>query len=480
MEESISQKTAKTSFWGAVEKVMTMGVQFVVSMVLARLLCPEDYGLIAMIMVFIAISQQFVECGIVNALIRKNDCSSIDYSTAFYFNIVVAFAVYFILFISAPLIASFYDVPLLKQLVRVYGLCIILQSFTLVQNAILTKELQAKKLALIATVSSLISGFIGVACAYKGLGVWALVIQTISSATINNILLWVKTSWTPSFEFSLDSMKYLWSFGSKMLLTGIISVVYRNIYSIVIGKRYDMASVGVFNRGQKLAELFPEIMQSIFVRNSLPIMAQVQDDKERLVHVYREFIILVSFLSFPAIFLLAVLAKPFVLFFLTEKWIDSVIFVQMFCVVCITYATNAVNLNLIQVYGRSDITLKAEVIKKSIGLIVVFSLLPFGIIPLAVGSCAMYLLAYGVNLYYAKKLAGISFCSQLKDLLPCFVSSIVMAVCAYLPCLIIKNTFMQLLIGAIVGFCVYFVFTKFIYRMDVYDKLKLLIKNKQA
>lgn len=477
MEESIAHKTAQTSIWGAVEKVTTMGVQFIVTMVLARLLSPEDYGLIAMILVFIAISQQFVECGIVNALIRKNDCKRVDYSTAFYFNIIVAFCVYVIIFFSGPLIASFYEVPLLKQVVRVYGLCILLQSFTLVQNAILTKELQAKKLALIATISSLISGLVGIACAYKGLGVWSLVVQTICSATITNLLLWTKTSWTPSLEFSMTSMKYLWSFGSKMLLTGIISVVYRNIYSIVIGKQYDMASVGVFNRGQKLAELFPEIMQSIFVRNSLPIMAQVQDDKDRLVHVYREFVILVSFISFPAIFLLAILAKPFVLFFLTEKWIDCVIFVQMFCVVCITYAPNAVNLNLIQVYGRSDITLKAEVIKKTVGLIVVFSLLPFGIIPLAVGSCVMYVLAYGVNLYYAKQLAGISFKLQLLDLQPCFVSSIAMSICVYLLCLTFDNPFLQLLFGLIVGSLVYFVFTKFIFRMDIYTNILKLKKK---
>lgn len=477
-QESIAHKTAQTSLWGAVEKIASMGVQFIVTMVLARLLSPEDYGLIAMIMVFIAISQQFVECGIVNALIRKNDCTSIDYSTAFYFNIFIAFIVYAILICIAPLISHFYGVLLLTPIIRIYGICIILQSFTLVQNAILIKELKAKKLAFITTISSLLSGVVGIICAYMGTGVWALVVQSLLSVFLTNLLLWTKTNWKPSIEFSRESMNYLWSFGSKMLLTGIISSIYRNIYSIVIGKKFDMASVGVFNRGQKLAELFPEIMQSVFVRNSLPIMANVQNDKTHLVHVYREFIILVSFLTFPVVFLLGVLAKPFVLFFLSEKWIESVIFVQMFCIVCITYPPNAVNLNLIQVYGRSDITLKAEIIKKTIGIIVVFAMLPFGLIPLACGSCVMYVLAYAVNLYYAKKIAGISFASQLLDIKPCFVSSIVMAISVYLSCMEIEIPFLQLAVGTLVGGVVYFCMTKYVYKLDVYNKIINIINKK--
>lgn len=477
-DNTIAKQTAKTSFWGALEKICSLGIQFVVTMLLARLLTPADYGIIAMIMVFMAISQQFVECGVSNALIRKKDCSPTDYSTAFYFNIIIGFVVYLILFIIAPIISSFYDLPILTPVVRIYGINIVIQSFSLVQNAILIKTLEAKKLAFIAIVSSSIAGVIGIFFAYIGYGVWALVVNTISTSLLTSLLLWTRTRWIPSLIFSWPTMRYLWGFGSKMLLTGIISSTYRNIYSIVIGKFYNIGYVGIFNRGQTLSELFPNIIQSVFIRNSLPIMAEVQSDKERLVHVYREFVKLVSFFTFPAVFLLGVLAKPFILVVLSEKWIDSVPFVQIFCLVNIVVPANVINLNLIQVYGRSDITLKAEIIKKTVGLIAVFSLLPFGLFYLALGSCSMCLLSYVVNLYYAKKLAGISFKTQLLDLSSCFLASCIMVLSVVLVLISFDSALVQLTLGGIIGIAVYYAITRYLYKVTVYEKILDIIPKK--
>lgn len=478
-EESIAKKTISTSIWGAFERIITYSVQFVVTMILARLLSPTDYGIIAMISVFIAISQQFVECGITNALIRKKDCTSVDYSTAFFFNVLIGGTVYILLFLCAPIIAYFYEQEILISVIRIYGLNLIFQSFTLVQNAILTKELKAKRIAVIATTSSLSSGIVGIFFAYWGLGVWALVIQTLMQTIISLIGLWLSTSWRPFFVYSKESLKYLWIFGSKMLVTGIISSVYRNIYSIVIGKQYSMRDAGIFNRGQTLSELMPNIIQGIFVRNTLPIMSQVQDDRARLEKVYREFCILVCLISFPAIFLLCVLAKPFIMFVLTEKWADSIIFVQIFCVTVITYPVNAVNLNLIQVFGRSDIILKAEIFKKTLGFLLVAVMFKRGLLYLAVGGSLMNILSYSVNLYYAKQLVGVSFREQLMDLTKPLLAAIFSAFVAILPKFIFASYCVQLFLGGLLGLLSYVILIQYIFKIELANRIISYILSKQ-
>lgn len=477
-EESITKKAARTSIWGTIERLFTYGVQFLVTILLARLLSPSDYGIIAMINVFIAISQQFVECGISNALIRKKDCNEVDYSTAFYFNILIGVVTYVLLFIAAPLIASFYEQNIICPVIRIYGLNLILQSFSLVQNAILTKELKAERIAIIAIMASLISGLASIVCAFRGLGVWSLVVQTLMYSIVNLICLWLLTSWRPSLTWSNESMKYLWGFGSKMLATGIIGSIYRNIYSIVIGKVYSMKATGIFNRGQTLSELIPNIVQGVFVRNTLPIMAQIQDDRERLVHVYREFCVLVSLITFPAVLLLCALAKPFVMVVLTEKWVESIIYVQVFCMTTITYPVNAVNLNLIQVYGRSDITLKAEIIKKSLGLLIVAVMLRFGPFYLAIGGSFMNLIAYIVNLYYAKKLAGVSFCDQISDLIRPFAAAAISAVIAFLPQVCKIPYSLQLVIGVMLGLAFYYLLSKYVFKIKMIDRLLIFMRKK--
>lgn len=475
-EETIAHKTARTSIWGGVEKVSTLGISFIVSIVLARLLSPSDYGAIAMLSVFIAIAGQFINCGFGNALIRKPDCTHVDYSTAFYFNLFVSLVCYAILFIAAPGIARFYKMDLLCPVLRVTGLTLPLDALRLVQNAILTKTLKAEKSALIQLCSALISGGISIIMAVKGFGVWSLVAQQLSSGLVCLIILWLASDWYPRLEFSMESLKYLWGFGSKMLLTGIISSTYANIYSIVIGRCYDGGILGVFNRGQRFARLFPEITESVLVKNSLPILSQLQNDKERLIHVYREFIKLACFIVFPAVCLTALLAEPFVRLVLTEKWMDSVIYIQIFAVTALFYPANSINLNLLQTYGRSDYTLKAEVIKKSIGLATVFLLLPLGPKWLAIGACVMDVLALSVNAFFAKKLSGLSYKLQLLDIFPVIVCTMVTAICVFLLCQMIQGDLVKLLAGGILGLIIYFIMTKYIFQMDIYEKIFSLVK----
>ncbi len=473
-KESIAQKTARTSFWGGIEKVSTLGVQFLVSLILARLLSPSDYGIIAMLWVFITLSEQFISCGFSNALIRKEHCDSVDYSTAFYFNLAVSLLCYAALYLAAPLVARFYKMDILCRVLRIFGLSLPLSALRLVQTAILSRNLQARKSAVIQLACSIVSGGVGIWMAYKGFGVWSLVVQQLSNGLFMALLLWISASWYPRREFSRESMRYLWGFGSKMLLTGIISSLYSNIYSIVIGRRYDGASLGLFNRGQKIARLFPEVAESVLVKNSLPIMAQVQTERERMVHVYREFVKLACFITFPAVSLVCLMAEPFVQVVLTEKWIESVPYIQLFAVTALFLPANSVNLNLLQACGRSDYTLKAEIIKKSIGLVTVFILLPYGPWILAIGSCGIDILVLGVNLFFAKKLSKLPYSTQLKDMTPALISSLIMSGLVYLACLPVSNALLKLLLGGVLGLAVYYVMTRFVFKIELYDKLRLL------
>ena len=475
-EESIAHKTARTSLWGGIEKVSTLGIQFVVSLILARLLSPADYGIIAMLGIFIAIADQFITCGFANALIRKEKCESVDYSTAFYFNLVVSLVCYGILYAGAPWVARFYKMDILCPVLRIYGLALPFSALRLVQTAILTRNLQAEKSAILQLICAIVSGAIGIWMAYKGYGVWSLVAQQLSNGLLMAMLLWFTANWFPRWEYSWDSMRYLWGFGSKMLLTGIISSIYANIYSIVIGRRYDSASLGIFNRGQNLARLFPNIAESVFVKNSLPIMSQIQNDQERMIHVYREFIKLACFITFPAVCLISILADPFVRVILTEKWLASVPYIQLFAISALFSPANSINLNLLQAYGRSDYTLKAEIFKKSIGLTTVFLLLPYGPWILAIGSCCLDFLNMSVNLFFAKKLSGLSYFTQLSDMFPALVSSLIMGGFVFVVCCFIPHPLVKMIVGGIVGILLYYAMTRFVFRVDLYDRIIELIR----
>ena len=442
-------------------------------MVLARLLTPSDYGTIAMLTVFIALSQSFVYCGVQNALIRKQDCTERDYSTAFIMNVSMALCIYVLLFITAPFIATFYNTPSLNIIIRVYGISIIINSLMIVQYAILIKRFEFKKLAKISSLAAFISGVIAVIAAYKGMGVWALVLQSIVSCLLTTVGYFIIIRWKPTMKFSKEAAKYLWSFGSKMLLSDVISTIYSNIYSLVIGKFYDKGSLGVFNRGQHISNLVPEVVSSAFIRNSLPIMSEVQNDKNKLKSVYKQFIILTFLVTMPLVMLVAVVARPFVLLCLTDKWEACIIYIQIFCLSSITASSNWVNLNLLQACGRSDLTLKAEIIKKSIGLSMVFILLYFSPLVLAIGSSLFNIFVYFVNLYYAKKMIGLTYMEQIKDIYPIILSTLVASVISYLTISYIGNYYiLQIFVAVIMQLAIFFLLTKYCYKMPIYEKVK--------
>ena len=476
-EESVAHKTARTSFWAAIEKLSTLGVQFVISMLLARLLTPSDYGTVAMLGIVIAIGNQFISCGFGTAIVRKPSIEQKDLSTAFFFNLGVSLLVYLIIFFTAPLIAKFYELPILNPILRVYGLTLIISSAAIVQQSLLSRRLDFKSQAKVTVLATIVSGIVGVFCAYKGLGAWALVIQSIVSALLNTFLLWFFLKWTPSLEFSRSSLKYLWGFGSKVLASGLISSVYTNLYSLFIGKVYNSAALGLFNKGQQIANIYPDIVRNIFIKNSVPILAQHQDNHDDLKRIYSEFCKLVCFVTFPVVVLAIVLAKPFVLFFLTERWIESVPYVQIFSVAAILGPLNIINYNILLVVGRSDATLKAELIKKISGIAVILILLKYGPLTLAIGSCCFNIAVYFINLLFAKKYVHISIMDQFKDLLPSLLIASLTGVVAYFVICFIDGNLLQLIVGALIGVGLYFIVTKYIFRFQIYNKLSILLKR---
>lgn len=477
MEDSIAHKTVKSTFWTSIEKIATMGISFIITMLLARLLSPKDYGIIAIIMVFIAISNSIIDSGFSTALIRKDKCDMKDYSTAFTFNFLVGLLLYTLLYLLSPIINSYYQMPLLDDVIKIYGLVLLIDSFKIVPNAILIRNLCFRQIAKISVFSVMLSGCIGIYCAYNGLGVWSLVIQVLLMSFTSVILLLYKTKWIPKFSISKSSFLYLWGFGSKMLVTGIISNIYANLYSLVIGKAYNSEVLGLYNRGEKNASLIPNIISSVFCRNILPILSQIKHDRKRMINAYRQFVVLVTLVSVPFTVLLVALAKPFVLFFLSDKWADSIIYLQIFSFASLTAAPGMINLIICQVDGRSDILLKAEIIKKTIGVILIFSLLPLGPIVLATGKAIYDFVIYGINLYFVKKLVGLTFVDQIRDISPIILSSIPAGAIAYLCTWIIPYEILQLIIGTFLGLIVFYIISNYLFKMNTYSLIFEYLKN---
>ena len=318
--------------WSAVERFSVQGIQFILTIIIARLVSPSDYGLIAMLGIFLAIAQTFIDSGFSNALIQKQDRTEADFSTVFYFNIVVGVVVYLLLYLCSPFIASFYNEPKLDLVTKVVGLNLIISSFSVVQRAKLTIALNFKLQAVASLIAVIISGGIGVYMAYVGYGVWAIAIQALLNNFLNTVLLWVVTKWVPKFCFSWMSFRILFNFGSKLLLSGLLHTIYTNLYNIVIGKKFSAMELGYYNQAYTIAFFPSNSIMSIMSRAIYPIQCSIQDDDERLKNIFLQYLRISVYVIFPLMIGICVLAKPFVLLILTEKWLSMVPLLQIMCI----------------------------------------------------------------------------------------------------------------------------------------------------
>lgn len=479
MAESLKRKTISGVMWSAIERFSLQGVQFIIQLVMARLLLPSDYGMIAMLTIFLQIAQAFIDSGFTNALIQKKDRTEIDYSTVFYFNIIIALFFYCILFISAPLIAKFYNMPDLIPVMRVIALSLIILSFSAIHKTKLTIEINFKTQSKISLIAAGTSGIIGIGMAYLGYGVWALVYQSLLNAILTTILLNCFYRWKPLKAFSIESFKRLFSFGSKLLVSGLIHTVYYNLYGIVIGKRFSAIELGYYTRAEQFAMFPSSNLNGIISRVTFPILSSIQDDNERLAEAYRKYIRLSSYLIFPLMVGLATLAQPLIHTLLTDKWNGAVILLQILCFDWMFDHLSIINLNLLYVKGRSDLALQLEIIKKIIAVIILVISIPFGIIAMCLGRVLYALIATYANTYYTNSLIGLSFRTQMKDIIPCLILSLIMGITVHLFISLIKLATAQLIIGSAIGICFYFLFS-IIFKFSSLKELQELIHKKNA
>ncbi len=479
MSESLKHKTLRGTVWSSIERFSVQAVSFIVMIIMARILTPDDYGLVAMLTIFIAISQSLVDSGFSNALIRKQDRNETDNSTVFYFNIAVGIFLYLILYFCAPLIAEFYKEPLLIPITRLISLSVLINSFVVVQRAILTSSIDFKTQAKASLTAAIISGGVGIYMAHSGYGVWSIVWYQLANLTINALLLWILSKWRPKWLYSWKSFRELFGFGSKLAVSGVIDTLYNNIYLIVIGKVFNAADLGYYTRASQFAQFPSSNFTGIIQRVTYPILCTLQGDIPRLRDVYRRFLRLSAFVVFPLMVGLAAVAKPLILLLLGDKWAFSIILLQVICFSMMWYPIHAINLNLLQVQGRSDLFLKLEIIKKMIGVAILCITVPFGLIAMCVGSIVSSILCLIVNTYYTGKLIQVGFLLQMRDLLPTIFYSLSMGAIVYSMINILPGMWLQLIVGILVGMLYFLTITKLTGSQDLKELIAFVKEAKK-
>jgi len=460
MRDDLKQKTISGVSWSFVEQILVRGFNFIIGIILARLLDPSDYGLIGMIGIFMAISQLFIDGGFANALIQCKEVTEKDLSTVYIINICVSLFFYAILFFTAPYIAAFYHQPLLKSLTRWFALILIIGSLSAVHNTILTIRVDFKTKSYISTIGAVISGIVGVICAYKGMGVWALVVQSLTSSFSGTILTVLIVKWHPKLIFSTESFNKLFSYGSKLLAASLISTVYSNIYPLVIGKKFTSTDVGYYSRAGQFPSLCSTTVGGVLNRVAFPILSRIQDDDERLLRVYEKYIQFSSFIIFPMIMGLCGIARPLVSLLLTDKWIECVPLMRILCFSVLFDGIILINLNLLYVKGRSDLVLKLEIIKKSIAFTILFITSFFSIKVMCYGTVAYSLIALYLNTIYTKKLLNYSLWQQFKMIAPYLLISLIILFESGFLCAFISNNWTALGLSLIIGAATYLLLSR--------------------
>ncbi len=453
--DDMKSKAASGLAWTSFEKVGQEVIQFVIGIIIARILAPEDFGVVGMTAIFLALANTIVDSGFGSALIQKKDRTEADYSTCFYFNILVGLAIYGILWIVAPWIADFYRTPILTDVVRVLGIAFIINSLSISQTARMTAEMQFRQMSVITIVAQLVTGLVGLVLAMTGWGVWALVFQQIASGAVRLIGMEIALKWVPSLQFSRQSLRHLFGFGSKILCSSIINTVYNNLYTLVIGRAFLPSDVGYYTRANQTAALPTNSLTQVVMKVAYPMMAQVQDDVERLRNAYTKFLRAQLFVIFPVLLGIAALAEPLFLVLLGEKWLPAVPLLQVLCLGMLFDPLTVINLNILYVKGRTDLVLRLELIKKPIAFLILFLSLNFGLMWLCAGRALYCLIAYAFNCYYTGRFIGMGFWRQIVIILPVLVRGVVMGAVCYGLCLVISNPLAQVIVGVLAGGAVY-------------------------
>lgn len=431
--DSLRSKTIVGSFWMIIERFGYLSIQFISNLVLARLLMPSDFGTIGVLLIFTALSAVLIDSGLGAALIQKKQISNIDKSTVFYTNLILAFFVYILVFICAPNIAIYFRNPNITKLLRVIELMVVIDAFASIQSSLLSREMDFKTLVKMRVFSILLAVIISIVCALYGMGVWSLVIQYLVYSLTRAILLWGRSKWKPTLEFSTSSFKSLFGYGSKLLLSQFISELYVNFQSILIGRNFTSSDLGYYTQARQLQQIPVSSLSHVVNSVSFPAFSRLQDDKNQLLMMVRQNLKVLVFINTPIMFLLTVIAKPLIVLLYSEKWLDSVPYFQFLCIgFGVLLIIHQCSLSLLRASGRSDYVLKLEIIKKIIGVVLlVIGIKIYGIWGILMGLTVNSIIELFLNGFYLKKEIGYSVIRQFFDFLPCLSISIISSIIAF-------------------------------------------------
>ena len=453
-------KVISSLIWKFLERGGVQGVQFVLSIILARLVTPEDYGVIAILLVFIQIATVFIQSGFNTALIQKKESDELDFSSIFYLSFFVAAVLYVILFFTAPFVARFYKSDELTKLLRVISLTLFFGAVNSVQNAYVSKTMQFRRFFFSSMGAVIGSGTVGIIFAYKGFGVWALVFQQLVKDCLICLILWFTVKWRPKFIFSLKRVKSLFSFSWKLLLSSLLTTIFRNIYNLIVGKVYDKELLGYFNRGHQFPQVIATNLDGSIQSVMLPTLSSHNDDVSEVKRITRRSISMSAFLLMPCMFGLAAVAESLVKVLLTDKWLSCVPFLQLACISYAIYPIHTANLTGINALGRSDIFLKLEIAKRVVTILNIVITIPLGIYAMAIGQVVSTFINSFINAFPNKKLMNYTYFEQWKDLMPSFLCSTVMAICVWSFRFIQMPSIALLLVQIVVGIILYILLCK--------------------
>lgn len=473
-EQSLKDKTVKGTFWSGIDAFLSQGVTFIVGLVLARLLSPEEYGLIGIVTIFTSVLLGIVDSGFSNAIIRKQDAKDEDFNTLFLFNMAISIALFVLLFFSAPWIASFFDKPQLILLVRVMGLLLILQALSIVQYTILSRRIDFKTKTKANVIAAVSSGLIGIGMAFAGCGVWSLAGQQLSRQLIYSICLWIYNKWWPKLRVSAESLRYMWGFGWKILISGLVYNIWNQLYQVVVGKFYSPATLGQYSRSKEYAGLFSSGMTNIVQRVTFPVLAQVQDDKERMISGYRRIIKDTMFITAVILISMGAIAEPLIYCLIGPKWHEAATYLPMICISMSLYPLHAINLNMLQVQGRTDIYLYLEIIKRVVSVGPLLLGIFINIYWMLVGSIVVGIISFFLNTYYTGKKLGYTSWMQLKDIAPSYGVALFVAVTVYFLKYLPLSYWIVLPLQIVVGVAVFFLVCERA-RLEEYVEVKEII-----
>ena len=474
MAESLKQKTVKGLGWSALDNAARYGMQFVIGIVLARLLSPDDYGLLGIVGIVTVVCTALVNGGFTTALIRKKDATDDDYNTVFICNLGMSILLYAVTFLCAPLISGFFEREELTALVRVSSLGLIIGALGMVPQTRLTKRIDFKTQTKITIAATALSGIIGIGMAVTGFGVWALVAQQLTSQAVTTMLLYIYNRWMPRLLFSMESFHDLFGFGWKMMLSGVLDSVWKESYQMVVGKVYTPGALGQYTRAKQFSSLFSSNLTAIIQRVTYPVLSNIQDDKQRMVSAYRRIIKVTMFVTATGMFFFAAIAEPMLYCLIGPQWHEASTYLPLICLNSTLYPLHAINLNMLQVQGRSDLFLGLEIVKKLIGLIPLAVCVFWGIMPMLYVNLAVGVAAYFLNSYYSGRLIGYSSWMQVKDIAPsCLVAAIV-AVSVYFVKYIPVSCWVILPLQMVMGVVVFMVLCQ-LTRTPEYIEMKTML-----